>query len=388
MVEIWVPYGPVEVSFDIKQENLLEILDSQPRRLSQEDYEKRLDSVSAESLLILSSSPSVQRLLDTLLARNKAITKLYYSKNAGALARRKASEFGVQSDPFNFEALEDSGIVDGSPINMPSVLRHASKLALVTSVHYDPLFGISSGASDVISHVPSLKSEAFKRSVEELPVAPANSNASWYSIRALQTCPNIDTIEIIEKGGLVNFFYGDPESVHSQILDQYLKSFAVTYKTKAERVIFGCGGQDSDKTLSDALARGFFNVLNNVSLQNSKVCMLAECSQGLGSEAMTRFATGRFTPGARLDNVQYFDGLEVLLSFYKLQGTVELNLLSTLPNYYARKFDFNPVAGARDCPSSVVQIGSRAKILVIPDGTSASFSKKEEETISESAAAS
>ncbi|SRR5579875_372628 len=389
MVEIWVPYGPVEVSFDIKQENLSQILEPQPAKLPQEDYEKRLDAVSADSLLVLSSSVGVQKTLETLLARNKAITRLYYSKNSSLLARKKAQEFGIQAEPFNSESLEDAGIVDGASTRVPAQLKSAPKLALITSIHYDPLFGISSAASDLISLIPELKSEAFKRSVDELPCTPRISNASWYATRVLQTCPRVDAIEVIERtsSGIINLFYGDPESVHSQASEQLVSGFSVNYSSRAERVIFGCGGQDSDRTLNEALSRSFFNIVTNVSIQDSggKVCMLAECSQGLGSEALMRYATGRFTPGAKLDNVQYFDGLEVLLSFYRIQGTLDLHLLSTLPNYYVQKFDFKPVSAARDSPSSIAQLGSRAKILVVPDGTSTSFAKRE---INESAVAS
>ncbi|MHB8567823.1 MAG: hypothetical protein ACYC7D_11305 [Nitrososphaerales archaeon] len=379
MVEIWVPYGPVEVSFDIKQENLSQILEPHPTKLSQEDYEKRLDSVVAESLLLISSSPGTQKTLDSLLAKKKAITKIYYSRNTGALARRKAQEFGIQSEAFNSESLEDAGIVDGSPIRMASQVKAAPKLAILTSIHPDPLFGLTSASSDLISLVPELKSEAFKKSLDELPCAIDKSNASWYAVRALQTCPNVDTIEIIEKasGGLLNLFYGDPESVHSQAQDYFVKNNSVNFSSKVERIVFGCGGLESDRTLNDALARSFFNIATNVAQMNSgaKLCMLAECSQGLGSEALLRYVTGRFTPGAKLDNVQYFEGLETLLSFYRIQGSVELHLLSTLPNYFVERFEIKPLSAARDAPSSIVQLGSRSKILVVPDGTSTVFSE-------------
>ncbi len=384
MVEIWVPYGPVEVSFDIKQENLTQILEPHPAKLPQEELEKRLDSVAADTLLLLSGSPATVKTLDTLLARNKAINKILHPKNLGALARRKAQEFAIQAELFDQENLEDSGMVDGSPLRMPAQVKNSSKLVILTSIHYDPMYGLSSAASDLISLVPELKAAAFKRSVDELPCAAAAiSNASWYSIRALQSCSKADTIEVVEKtgGGVLNLFYGDIDSVHAQSTDSWVKNSSVNYTNKAERVIFGCGGQESDKTLHEALARAFFNITSNLALldsPNSKICMLAECSQGLGSEALLRYATGRYTPGGNLDAVEYFDGLEVLISFYKILGTVELHLLSTLPKYFVERFDMKPVSAARDAPSSIVQLGSRAKILVVPDATSARFTQATE----------
>ena len=54
MTEIWVPYGQVEVSFDVKQENLSEIVEPQSQKLSQEDSERKaLDSSGADSILLL-----------------------------------------------------------------------------------------------------------------------------------------------------------------------------------------------------------------------------------------------------------------------------------------------------------------------------------------------
>ena len=152
------PYGPVEVSFDIKQENLTQILEPHPSNLPQEELEKRLDSVAADSLLLLSGSPATVKTLDTLLARNKAISKILHPKTLGALARRKAQEFAIQAEPFNQENLEDAGMVDGAPLRMPSQVKNSSKLVILTSIHYDPMYGLSSAASDLISLVPELKS--------------------------------------------------------------------------------------------------------------------------------------------------------------------------------------------------------------------------------------
>ncbi len=378
MVEIWVPYGPVEVSFDIKQENLSQILEPQPSILAREEIESRLDSVTADTLLLLSGSNGSLKALDTLLSRNKGVTKILYPKNLGALARRKAQEYTIQAEQLNEQALEESGIVEGSNVKVPSQLRSTPKLVLLTSVHYDPMYGLSSAASDLVSCVIDLKGQAFNRSIDDLPCTSVfSSAASEYAIKVLQTCPSVDTIEVVEKTstGLLNLFYGDIESVHSQTASYWTKNIAVGFASKVERILFGCGGQEGDKTLTDALGRSYFNMISNVALDDSRICMLAECTQGLGSEAFLRYVTGRFTPGANLDAISYFDGVETLLSLLKIQRqkNVEMNLVSTLPNYFAERFGFKPISAARDAPSSVVQLGSRAKILVVPDGSSIFF---------------
>lgn len=377
MTEIWVPYGPVEVSFDIKQENLSQILEPQPQKIGPEELEKTADLVSEDSVILLSGSTGTQKVLDVLLTRNKGIRKILHPKNLGALARRKAQEFMIEAEPLNFETLVDAGLVDGVPAMVPSQLKSSNKLLILTSLHYDPLYGISSSASDIVSLVPALKEQAFKRSMDEIPCIDTKSNASWYSARVLQSCSKINVLEVIEKTatGVLAAFYGDCESTHARALEFWTKALSIELPAKAERVIFGCGGHEGDRTLTDALARSFFQVVSKVALQDSeaKICMLAECSQGLGSEALLRFVTGKYEPRAKLDAVSYFDGLEVLLSFYKVQRDLQLSILTTLPNYYASKFEFKTIGGARQAPASLVQIGSRAKILVATDAATTYF---------------
>lgn len=384
MTEIWVPYGPVEVSFDIKQENLSQILEPQPKRLPKEDIDQKAhESDGFDSILVLSGTNGVVQVIDALFSENKTITKIIYPKALGALARRKAQEFQVSTvEELNTEDLREVGIVDGTPGKLFSQVQQGSNLAVLTSVHYDPLFGLSGAASDLLCLSPQLKSEAFKRSVEELPCLPSKSAASWYATRMLQTCPNVNVVEIVERsvGGALSFFSGEPEATHAKVLDFWKSSLSISLSNRAERTIFGCGGGENDKTLTDALARAFFNIVQNVALKDSgaKVCMLAECAKGLGSEALLRYVTGRFTPGAKLDQVSYFDGLEVLLSFYKVQGDLELAMVSTLPRYYGEKFQFKMYSGAKEAPSSVVSPGSRAKVLVIPDASSSAITPQPE----------
>ena len=378
MVEIWVPYGPVEVYFDIKQENLSQVLEPQPLALEKEGIESRLDSVSADTLLLLSGSAGCVKTLDTLLTRNKGVRKLLYPKNLGTLARRKAQEFAIESDQLNEQALEQSGVVDGSPVSVPLQVKSSQRLVLLTSIHYDPMYGLTSAASDLLSCAGTLKAEAFNRCIDDLPCkSQFSSAASDYAIRVMQTCQSADTIEIVERasGSVLNLFYGDIESVHSQIISYWTGNLGVRHSSRAERIVFGCGGQEGDRTLSKALSRSFFNVITNLALDDSRICILAECTQGLGSEALLRYATGRFVPGSKLDAIDYFDGVEILLSLLKIQRdhNLNVNLVSTLPRYFVERFGFKPLSAASDAPSSVVQIGSRAKILVVPDGSSIAF---------------
>jgi hypothetical protein len=381
--EIWIPYGQVEVSFEIKQENLSKIVEPETlSKISKEEVENRVDSITCDTLLILSGTRGTEELLNILLERSKEIKVLLHTKATQSLARRKSAELSIKCEPFNSERLVEVGSLEGSQAQIFEQVKENQKIAILSSVHLDPLFGLSSAASELLSASPSLKEKAFFSSFDEIPCNSSfeKSSASKYATSLLQTCPSADVIEVIEsaRSGLLDFYYGDPESVHAQTIDFWRKTFRTNFDGKSDRIIFGSGGWDNDRTFYDAISRSFFNIACNLVAergQKSRICMLAECSQGLGSDAFLRYVSGRLVlPGSKLnEEVKYFDGLEALLGFYKISSELDLSLVSTLPNYFANRFDFKPVKGARQAPAAVLPQGSRAKTLVIPDASRSYF---------------
>jgi hypothetical protein len=383
MPEIWVPYGPVEVSFDVKQENLTQIVEPATQKLSTEDISQKVSesvALSADSLLILSGTRGVSAIVDQILLQNNQISNLlYHPKKLASFAKKKAEEHPqkvqrvaqLRSD----QLVESEEVIDGTRAKIPGEIKNSSNLVIITSLRYDPLFGLTSAASDLISSSPELKSEAFKKSVKDLPCQIGKSDASWFATRSLQACPNASSLEILERSGVgvLGIFSGEPESTHAKASEFWTRNLEATLPAKSQRIVFGCGGAESDNTLSDSLAHAFFNVALNASIPDadSKICMLADCSEGLGSEALLNFVTGKFDPLAA--EATYFEGLEVLLSLQKVQKDLEVSLVSTLPKYYGEKFGFKMYSGAKEAPAAVVPHGSKAKMLVIPDASTTFF---------------
>ncbi len=381
MPEIWVPYGPVDVSFDVKQENLIQVAEPSVQKLPPEDLAQKVSesvALSADSLLVLSGTTGVSDVLDQILTQNNLISNLYYyPKSLASFAKRKVEahpEKVQRVDLLKSEVLVETGeLVEGHSSKLPGEIKSSSNLVIVNSLHYDPLFGLTSAASDLISSNKELKTEAFRKSKSDLPCQVGKSEASWYAMRSLQTCPNVSSIEIIEKRGVgvLGIFSGEPESTHAKALDYWTNNLEVKLSGKSQRIVFGCGGGDNDGSLTDSLARGFFNVVANATLPDaaSRVCMLAECSEGLGSEAMMNYVTGR----SNVSDSEYFEGLEVLLSLQRLQKDLDVSLISTLPKYYGEKFGFRMNSGSKDAPSLIVPHGSKAKMLVVPDASTTFF---------------
>jgi len=373
LTEIWVPYGPVDVSFDIKQENLSQILEPQTQKIPADELEIAVDQVTEERVVLLSGTAATQKFLDVLLARNKNVKKIIHPKALGALARRKAQEFSIDSEQLSIDNSGESTEKELSSY-LPSL--NSSEVLTVSSAHYDPLFGLSSAASDLVNMIPEIKKRLFLEFSDGLPFVPEKSPASDSSIKMFEALSNIRAVEIVEKAGvgIVGLSSGEIDAAHDKTINIWTKSLSVPIQ-KSERIIFGCGGGENDRNLTDAFSRALFPILLNAALpdSDSKICMLAECGHGLGSEAFLRFVTGRLEPRSKIGGVEYVEGLEVLLSFQKLQREFQMNILTTLPRFYATKFDLKAVGGAREAPMSLVQPGSRAKILVIPDASSTAF---------------
>jgi hypothetical protein len=374
LTEIWVPYGPVEVSFDIRQENLAQILEPTPKKIAPEELDIAAGKVSAENLLVLSGTPGVQKFLDVLLARNKNVKKIIYPKLLGSVCRRKAQEFSIQAEPLEQSEVPPDGVTSETlTMIMPAL---GMKTLLISSVHYDPMFGLSSAASEVVRLVPELKKFVFAEFGGDLPFSLDKAPAAEFALNQFQSTASVNSLELIEKAGVgtIGLSLDDVQAAHSRIREIWKETLPIPAQ-KAERVIFGCGGGENDRNLTEAFGRALFPVLMNVALADSdaKICMLAECGSGLGSEAFLRFVTGRLEPRSKIGSVEYVDGLEVLIAFQKLQSNFDLKILTTLPKYYAMKFDLKTIAGAREAPASLLQPGSRAKILVLPDASSVSF---------------
>ena len=345
-----------------------------PRRYRKMNWKLLPDRISEERLALLSGTSGTQKFLDVLLTRNKNLKKIVYPKSLGALARRKAQEFSIDSEQLTLTERSEASRYEGISAYLPSL--DSGKLLILSSAHYDPFFGLSSAASEIVNLVPEVKKHLFNEFSMSCRSLLKRRRRRITRLRCSSPRRKLGQLELVEKAGvgIVGLSYGEIESTHNKTIEIWTKGLSVPIQ-KSERVIFGCGGGDNDRTLTDAFSRALFPVLRNTALpdSDSKICMLAECGHGLGSEAFLRFVTGRLEPRSKIGGIDYLEGLEVLLSFQKLQRDFQINILTTLPQFYAAKFDLKTIGGARAAPTSLVQPGSRAKILVVPDASSTSF---------------
>jgi hypothetical protein len=99
--------------------------------------------------------------------------------------------------------------------------------------------------------------------------------------------------------------------------------------------------------------------------------LLAECSGGLGSEALRLYVTNRLKLDEFVKHGKYVEGLEDLLYLKNALQSQNIALISTLPNYYVEaKLGLRTFKKASDALDYVINnLGARVKIFAIPDAS-------------------
>ena len=90
---------------------------------------------------------------------------------------------------------------------------------------------------------------------------------------------------------------------------------------------------------------------------------------GLGSETFQKLIDGRITPEKIKNASKYEDGMENVLYLSEIQKTIQIALISILPELYAKKLGMIPIYGVKKSMDYILKNqGPRQKVQVIEDG--------------------
>jgi hypothetical protein len=128
---------------------------------------------------------------------------------------------------------------------------------------------------------------------------------------------------------------------------------------------------DPSKSLTfSSSIKSLWNILGGLG-EKGMVVLLAECSEGLGSEALKLYVTNRMNLDEFVKHGKYVEGLEDLLYLKKALQSYNISLISTLPSHYTEtKLGLRTFKKASDALDHMISnLGARAKLYVITDAS-------------------
>jgi hypothetical protein len=357
MPEIWLSYGPTDVVLDVRAENLEKQIGSGGVNLTDSEIASKLESIDMSKpteFVIMEHSKIVQKVISILLdiCTKKSLPKPKFLADKSNLNFIK----NVFSDPTisvsEFDASQFSN----------------ANLIFIGEMEFDGLFGYNTMSTKLLRRFGKDNMlEAYERREGNLPLP-------GYELQPMQVAKKftdgfeISSIEIIaNQTGLIDIATGHPSSTFS--LSKSLSSFAMHETEKHRVAIVSTGKEASNETLSRSLS-SVWNCSGAIR-EEGLVILLAECKNGLGSEAIQQYVEGRMSLDRLKNPSKYVDGMEDLLFLTEMRKKFTIGIVSILPYLYTKdKLEMIPFSGAKETIDYVLKTyGDRQKIAIISDGS-------------------
>ena len=354
MPEIWLNYGKTDIVLDIRAENLDQKLDSQGKSLTDSELGEKLDSLDLAKqmeLVILNNSKSVQKTISTIFEKceQKSVPKPQILADKTILTHVKSF------------LPEGSTISEFSDDNLSN-----SSFVFVGEMELDGLFGFETIATRLIKKFGNEQMlTAYQQRKGDLP-------ASGEAIDNIQTAKKFtDSFEILgieiaaNQNGIVDLSIGHPSS--TMTLSKPFGESATKQVEKHRTMMISTGKDASNDTLRKSLS-SLWNCSGAIK-DNGLAVLLAECKNGIGSEAIQQFIEGRLSLERLKKPAKYVDGMEDLLFLTEIQKRFQVGLVSILPEFYTKKLNLVSFEGIKRAMDYILKIqGIKQKVAVVSDG--------------------
>jgi len=376
-MEIWLPYGQVEVAVDIRAENLADVLEPSSQKLDDESLHERLNSIEIKekSMMILSDLTMatlkvLKSFIDLQIEKGRSKDVVIAVRKNHLRAVKKTLEEKFANVIAIGEPLVTAGIADGFQVRVPRAFSEHKRM-IISEVSFDPLFGFSGGPVSLIKAIDlKFVEEAFKRRLDENPKPGSDTNAAWFASRVAEEIGEFSSIEVLNtKGEVSDIFIGDMIDAHSKASKKLYESAKKVLHQPARAIFMSLSDPSKSLTLSSSL-KSLWNVMGGLGGKGMAV-LLAECSEGLGSEALRLYVANRLNLDEFIKHGKYVEGLEDLLYLKNALQSHNIILISTLPNYYSEtKLGLRTFKKASDALDYVINsLGARVKLHVIIDAS-------------------
>ncbi len=354
MPEIWLNYGQNEVVLDIQAENLDERIEFEQPVLDDSTINENLDGLDLSKpteIVIQNYTPSVQKILGKIYEKCdiKSFSKPKLLVNKTNLPQIKANN----PDTVSINEFEEQELSN-------------SNLVFLGEVQFDGLFGYETIATRLLRKFGAEKMlDAFSHRSGDIP-HPGQDSPSLNDAKKFADTFEVSCIELTaNKKGISGLQVGHPSKTSS--ISQTLLKSTKTFEEKFRTMIISTGKDASNQTLSSSL-NSVWNF--HTSIKNQGLIVLtAECMAGLGSETFQKLIDGRITPEKIKNTSKYENGMENVLYLSEIQKTIQIALISILPELYAKKLGMIPIDGVKKSMDYILKNqGPRQKVQVIEDG--------------------
>ena len=360
---------------DVRAENLGDIIE--PRVPPQDETavaQKISQRPLKDSTLVHVCDPTgsslrvLGMLLDTRRSDSVGIEIVASEKHYGAV-KKVCDGKGVHSSVLH-EASYHYGEIEGAEVLLPKEFGQHENWILISRVGLDPLFGFTGGPVSLTRTFGYLMSLAYGRRVNDEPAAGDDTELGELASLLSGVLGKFVSFEILGyKTGIVDVFTGNLEEAHDRARRELLELCKSEAGQLAGGILSSPGGEDEDRTLASSLD-SLWNVYRGVG-DGGAVGLVAECSDGLGSEAMRLAVSGRLDLKGLSRRREYVEGLETLLFLKHVQTKRKITLVSTLPQYYLESIlGIRTGNRAGDALNYVLNsVGARTKLHVLPYGS-------------------
>ncbi len=126
--------------------------------------------------------------------------------------------------------------------------------------------------------------------------------------------------------------------------------------------------ESSDQTFGRSLS-SLWNCSEAIKEEGLAI-LLAECRNGIGSEAIQQYVEGRMSLDRLKSPAKYVDGMEDLLFLTEIGKKFQIGIVSILPEFYTKKLEMLSFGGIKYAMDHILKIqGARQKISIVSDGS-------------------
>ncbi|MGQ9780660.1 MAG: hypothetical protein ACUVQ8_00170 [Nitrososphaeria archaeon] len=339
MPEIWLRYGKVEIALEIQRERLSQVVEDPLPDIVKEQLDNEvqpLKGLNEISLLAGDAEISTIRFIQYLISYlTPTKISIYSNERVIRHLRRELKEVPCALLKIDSERFPVS-VVDGVSLKLPTVFSRKD-LYFVSSVGFSPLFGFSGGSATLTEFLEAdLKFEAIKRESDLKPNPGKETSAGWFADRVAEEIKELNGIEILPgRNGFSNAFIGNVREAHKRACQELLKCSLKKVSTRIPLAIVTPGEEEKCRTL-DLSLNALWNILSALE-EGASVILLAEATEGLGSEALSKYVYTGLDVKDAFRKGTYVEGLERLYYLLDASSRFDLGFLTTLPKAFIEK---------------------------------------------------